>query len=96
MIYLCLCRIGFCEMCTASFYLPPGDELVEECPVCHSSEWLYGVEPLDGVRIRMGIKHVSRPINPGAKSKRRQDRGREQWRQFKGKTVDSDSQPKDN
>lgn len=85
MIYLTLCRIGFCEMCTANFYLPAGDEVVEKCPVCGSSEWLYGVEPLDGVRIRMRIKTVSRKINPGAKSKKRQDRGRNQWRRFKDK-----------
>lgn len=82
MIYLALCRIGFCEMCTSNFYLPAGDEIVEKCPTCGSSEWLYGVEPLDGVRIRMQIRKVSKPINKGAKSRARQERGRKQWRQF--------------
>lgn len=85
MIYLRLCRIGYCEICTASFYLTAGMEIPEKCPACGSSEWEWGVEPLDGIRVRMQIRKVSKPINPGAKSLARQERGRKQWRRFLSK-----------
>ena len=96
MIYLALCRIGHCEICAADFHLPPGDEVPERCSVCNSVEWLYGVEPLDGIKIRMGINRNAKVLNKGAKSKKRQDQGLRQWRRFGPKAVDSESQPKDN
>ena len=72
----------------ASFYLTAGVEIPKECPVCHSTEWEWGVEPLDGVRVRMQIRSRSKAINPGSKSLKRQERGRQQWRQFKPKPID--------
>ena len=83
MIYLRVCRVGFCEICTASFHLEA--EVPERCPVCNSTEWEWGVEPIDGIKVRMGIHRVSRKVNPGAKSLKRQVRGKQQWRQFKPK-----------
>jgi hypothetical protein len=96
MIYLAICRIGVCEICAGRMILPEGDYIPERCEHCQSSEWLYGVEPQDGIRVRTGQTHVERVLNPGVKSKKRQDRARAQYQHLKPKAVDDQATSTDN
>lgn len=85
MILLVLVRRAFCEMCGGHFDLEPGHEAPAVCPLCGTSDWQFGPESKDSRLIRQGISRAKKRLNPGAKSLKRQKRGRKQWRQFKPK-----------
>jgi predicted nucleic acid-binding Zn-ribbon protein len=84
-IVLVIVRRAQCEICSGIFDLEIGEKPPDGCRVCGSTDWLYGPESSDSKYIRQGIKHVKKVLNPGAKSRARQERGRKQWRQFKPK-----------
>jgi hypothetical protein len=88
MILLVVVRRAFCEVCGGYFDLPPGHEVPPICKLCGSFDWLYGPESVDGRLVRQGIKFAEKRLNPGVKSKKRQDRAKAQWRQLKPKPVD--------
>ena len=104
MILITIYRIANCEVCDGQWALDPRIELPlpEECLICGSRDWLWGPEPLDSRFIRQGISRKGRKVNPGASSRARQEQGKRQWRQFRGKddqlpkAVDEAETPKDN
>jgi hypothetical protein len=67
------------------FDLEWGEEPPAKCKVCGSLNWEVAPEIRDAVYIRKGITKVSKKLNPGAKSRARQEQGRKQWRAFKDK-----------
>ena len=98
MIYLALVRMAVCEICGGDWILSEGEVLPPQCCVCGSTLWLYGVEPQDQVRVRTGLTfaprrsdgRVDRRKSPGAgaKSLKRRERARKQYRALKPKPVD--------
>jgi hypothetical protein len=83
-VYLAIMRIGHCEICNEQFNLWP-QKNPDKCPACGSVDWEWGPECRESIFIRQGIQRARRRLNPGATSKKRQDHGRKQWRQFKPK-----------
>lgn len=73
-VYLAMCRIGNCEVCTGQFYIE-GD-LPRQCPHCGSLIWLYGIESKNSRLIRLGIERKDKILNKGVKSKGRQEASR--------------------
>ena len=100
-IYLCLVRMAVCEICAGRMCLPGGDYLPEKCEHCGSTEWLYGIEPQDGIRIRTGTAFADRKPdgtrdkrkNLGAKSLLRRERARRQFKDLKPKGIDEPAGP---
>jgi hypothetical protein len=88
MIVLVIVRRAQCEICSGQFDLKPGQAVPGKCEVCGSEDWLYGPDSSESRFIRQGIKKRKRTLNPGAKSRTRQERGKRQWRQFKTKDGD--------
>ena len=85
MIWFELWRVGRCEHCEHLFRLGIGDAAPLKCPFCGKRDWLYGPEQLSKRYARMGMVKREKVINPGAASKKRQEQGRKQYRQFRPK-----------
>jgi hypothetical protein len=84
-ILLVVVRRAWCVTCNGTFDLEPLEIPPARCPLCNSQEWEWGPESSDSRLIRQGIKRLRKRLNPGATSKKRQDRGKKQWRRFKPK-----------
>jgi hypothetical protein len=93
MIILVIVRRAQCEICSAVWDIEGLEPPPERCPHCQSLIWEFGPEPKDRKYIRQGLAKNPKTLNPGAKSKKRQDHGRKQWRQFKPKPVDENPEP---
>lgn len=78
-------RRALCAVCEGTFDLEAGEAKPEKCPHCRSKDWEWGAASIDSRYIRQGISRERKILNPGATSKRRQDRGKKQWRRFKPK-----------
>ena len=100
-IYLSVVRMAVCEMCGGKFVLPEGDYVPEKCVHCGSTEWVWGVEPQDGVRIRTGVTFAPRRPDgrrdrrkepgQGSRSLVRRERARKQYQGLKPKPEESDA-----
>jgi hypothetical protein len=95
-IFVCVVRRAQCMICSGMWDLDAGMEPQEACLWCGSSDWQWGPESRDTRFIRQGISRLRKSLNPGATSKKRQDHGRRQWRQFKPKPVDAPKEPAEN
>ena len=84
-IYICIVRRAQCAMCSEQWDLEPGSETPDRCLHCGSVEWEWGPESRDTRYIRQGISRLRTVLNPGAKSRARQERGRKQFKHFKPK-----------
>jgi hypothetical protein len=75
--------------------LERGEDPPEKCKVCGSLNWEEAPEIRDAIYIRKGITKNKRRLNPGAKSKKRQDQGRRQYQKFRPKPepVDTEGKP---
>lgn len=83
--------------------LPEGDYIPPRCEHCKTTDWLYGIEPDDGIRVRSGVTflprrpdgHLDRRKEPGqgAKSLKRRERARRQYQALKPKELDQQPQP---
>ncbi len=85
MIVIIVVRRCFCEIGNHSFDLEWGEEPPEKCRICGSLNWQDAPETRDATYIRKGHTKGKRRLNPGAKSKKRQDWGRAQHQGFKSK-----------
>lgn len=90
-ILIAVVRRALCAICSGTFDLDAGEEKPERCRHCGSKEWEWGPDSMDSRYIRQGIDRSRKSLNPGATSKKRQDHGRRQWRQFKGKPEGKDA-----
>jgi phage FluMu protein Com len=93
LIVIIIVRRCVCELCNKLWDLEWGDEPPEKCPHCGSVNWEDAPEIRDAIYIRKGITKAKRRLNPGAKSRKRQEQGRKQWQAFKQKPVDSPMEP---
>lgn len=82
-IYLAMVRVGACEICQEQFII--NAQIPKQCPHCGTRMWLYGVYQRESTLIRQGSSFVTRTLNKGVTSAKRQAHGRKQWRQFKPK-----------
>lgn len=89
MILIVVVRRAICEVCHGQFDLAAGEKPPKECKLCGSLLWEFGPRKSDVLRIQEGRTKVKRKLNPGAKSKKRQDRAKKQWRQLKPKPLDN-------
>ena len=106
MIYLSVVRMAVCEMCGGKFVLPGEDYVPEKCAHCGSTEWVWGVEPVDGVRIRTGTTFAPRRTDgrrdrrkqagQGARSLVRRERARKQYQGLKPKPIDAEAEADEN
>lgn len=85
MILIVVVRRAVCEICHGQFDLAAEEKPPKECKLCGSLLWEFGPRKSDVLRIQEGRTKVKRKLNPGAKSKKRQDRGKSQWRKFHDK-----------
>lgn len=76
-VYVCVVRRAQCVICTNTWDLQP-EEHPDRCLHCGSADWEWGRESADSRLIRQGISRLRRRLNPGAKSKKRQDRAKAQ------------------
>lgn len=83
-------RRALCCVCESTFDLEAGEAKPEKCRACNSKDWEWGPASIDSRYIRQGISRERKILNPGATSKKRQDRGKKQWRQFRGKPEGKD------
>jgi hypothetical protein len=67
------------------FDLEWGEDPPEKCQLCGSVNWEVPQEIRDATYIRKGISKSKRRLNPGAASRKRQQRGRAQHQAFKSK-----------
>ena len=93
MIVIIIIRRCLCETCGKTFDLEFGQEPPEKCLLCGSLNWEEAPEVRDATYIRKGITKNKRRLNPGAKSKKRQDQGRRQYQKFRPKPVDTEEKP---
>jgi rubredoxin len=84
-IVIIIVRRCLCEICGKCFDLERGEDPPEKCKVCGSLNWEEAPEVRDAIYIRKGITKNKRRLNPGAKSKKRQDQGRRQYQKFRPK-----------
>jgi hypothetical protein len=84
-IVIIIVRRCLCEICGKCFDLERGEDPPEKCKVCGSLNWEEAPEIRDAIYIRKGITKNKRRLNPGAKSKKRQDQGRRQYQKFRPK-----------
>lgn len=101
MIVLAVVRVAICEICSSQWLLPPGgDPPPAACQHCGSTEWIEGIEPQDGIRIRTGSTFATRKPDgrrdrrkqegAGARSLKRRERARKQYQGLKPKPEDGD------
>ena len=83
-VFISVVRTAQCCICNGQWILDPM-ECPEKCIHCGSLDWEFGSESRDSAFIRQGITRLRKSLNPGAKSKKRQDQGKKQWRRFKPK-----------
>jgi hypothetical protein len=83
-VFISVTRTAQCYFCSEQWVLD-NLEYPEKCAHCGSLDWEYGPTSKDAIWIRQGIKRLRKTLNPGAKSKKRQTRGKSQWRRFKKK-----------
>ena len=85
-VRLQLVRLAQCAQCGHEWILGPSD-WPKQCEQCRSVLWLWG--PDENSRMSRAIRHgrakVDKTLNPGAKSLKRRERARKQWRQMKPK-----------
>ncbi len=93
MIVIIVVRRCFCEICNKTFDLEWGEDPPENCRICGSLNWENAPETRDAIYIRKGHTKAKRRLNPGAKSRARQQRGKKQWQQFKTKPGDEPAKP---
>ena len=72
-------------MCSEQWDLEPGSETPDKVPALRLCGWEWGPESRDTRYIRQGISRLRTVLNPGAKSRARQERGRKQFKHFKPK-----------
>ena len=84
-IFLSVRQVAVCTICQGQFDLEPEEKPPDRCVLCGSSEWEWGPDSKESRLIRQEIMRFRKPINPGVTSKKRQDHGRRQYRQFKPK-----------
>lgn len=95
MIYLRIVRQAVCEECGETWELDPTGASPIDCPFCKSQCW-NGKADRPSVWARHGRTRKKKRLNPGAKSKKRQERAKKQWRQFKPKPVEESAKPAEN
>lgn len=95
-IFLKITRLAVCSICDGSFELSPEEKPPEKCSICGSYDWQWGPESKVSGLIRQGINRERRSLNPGAASRARQQHGKKQWRQFRGKPVENKPPEGDN
>ena len=83
-VFISVVRTAQCYFCNGQWILDPMEH-PEKCIHCGSLDWQWGAESRDSAFIRQGITRLRKSLNPGAKSKKRQDQGKKQWRRFKQK-----------
>ena len=93
MIVIIVVRRCYCEIGGHYFDLEWGEDPPEKCRICGSLNWEAAPETRDAIYIRKGITKAKRRLNPGAKSKKRQDQGRRQYQKFRPKPVDDSPEP---
>jgi predicted nucleic acid-binding Zn-ribbon protein len=84
-VYLCVTRRAQCCICGHIWVLDGLEDHPDKCPCCGTLEWEFGPECEESKLIRQRFARRSRILNPGAASKKRQDRARAQYQQFKDK-----------
>lgn len=89
MIYLRVVRQAVCDVCGDNWELNPTGKPPVDCPFCGSQCWNQTTSKAVQA-IRHGRTRKTKKLNPGAKSKKRQDQGKRQWRQFKPKPEKPD------
>ncbi len=97
MIYVQVIRLGVCEMCGGRMIMLTNDHTPTACEFCHSPHWQYGRESIESTRIRTGMTFANRKLDgrrdrrkqegAGAKSLKRRERARRQWKSLKPKEV---------
>lgn len=87
MILLVIVRRAYCEVCHEWWDMGADEKPRERCVFCGSTSWEFGPDPKDSIFIRTGKAHAKKRLNPGAKSRARQEQGLKQWRRFKPKTC---------
>ena len=92
MIFLTIVRRCHCEMCQGEFDLAPEQKPPLRCPHCRSVMWIWGPYTKSAAQgkcrvARQGLtkSKVPKALNPGAASRKRQEHGKKQWRQFLSK-----------
>ena len=85
MIVIIIIRRCMCETCGKTFDLEWGEDPPAKCKLCGSVNWEEAPEIRDATYIRKGITKAKRRLNPGAKSRARQEQGKRQWRKFRTK-----------
>ena len=87
MIVIIVVRRCLCEICNKTFDLEWGEAPPENCRICGSLNWEAAPETRDAIYIRKGHTKGKRRLNPGAKSRARQQQGKKQWQAFKPKPT---------
>jgi len=82
MIFVRVVRQAVCVICEQSWILEPLKKPPEKCVHCGSGDWEFGPTGEATRRIRKGLVKP-KSLTPGATSKKRQDWGKRQWRQFR-------------
>ena len=90
-IYLAVVRVAQCFFCSKQWELEP-QGVPERCKFCGSPDWELGPESRDTRFIRQGIDRSRNVLNPGARSRKRQEQGRRQWQGFKPKPGVDDAE----
>ena len=83
-VFIGVVRMAQCYYCSGQWVLD-NLEYPEQCAHCGSWDWEWGPESVESIKIRQGIKRLRKTLNPGASSKKRQTRGKSQWRRFRSK-----------
>lgn len=91
MIYIVIVRRAHCEVCGGRFDLEPEEKPPLLCRLCNSSLWMYGVighKKAPRRLMRQGLVKVEKVVDKSAKSLKRQEQGKRQWRRFRTKEQD--------
>ena len=86
-VFISVVRTAQCCICNGQWILDPMEH-PEKCIHCGSLDWQWGAESRDSAFIRQGLTRLRKSLNPGAKSRNRQQQGRKQWRRFRSKEQD--------
>lgn len=76
-VFVKVIRLAECAICYGRWRIDNMGE-PDTCAHCGSPDWMWGVESHDVRLIRQGVSRLRRRLNPGAKSKARQDRAKAQ------------------
>lgn len=82
-VFVAVVRIAQCTLCSGQWNLEP-QEMPERCVHCGSLDWEWGIESSDSRYIRQQISRLRKVLNPGAKSRARQQHGKSQHQAFNG------------